>query len=311
MKLKLNLLTAAVAVLAAGAANANPTLASANKGDSSAMFVAMDSAFNISVAIDLNTTLSSFLGSTSLTSGAGALSAAGTVAQWNFAANTFTVNGVAQAGTTSWASPSSSFLTNANVTGNGYQWGVIAGDSINGAKSASNVLTGQNLLFTQSSIAGIDFAGVFGSALNDGPGNINLFTTALAGKGTNTLTVKGGATATAGDEFLGTTLAANGAADLGTGALGSNNFLLNAGETAYAVWATANSNAPTVYALGSGAYASSASAFSDVNAATFTWDGSTLTYTVPAAIPEPGTYALLLAGLGAVGFIGRRRANRG
>jgi hypothetical protein len=36
------------------------------------------------------------------------------------------------------------------------------------------------------------------------------------------------------------------------------------------------------------------------------FDGSTVTYTV-AAIPEPGTYALLLAGLVAVGFVARRR----
>jgi hypothetical protein len=39
------------------------------------------------------------------------------------------------------------------------------------------------------------------------------------------------------------------------------------------------------------------------------FDGTTvsLTSTAVAAVPEPSTYAMLLAGLGAVGFIARRR----
>lgn len=41
-------------------------------------------------------------------------------------------------------------------------------------------------------------------------------------------------------------------------------------------------------------------------AGTFGFDGSSLTYTV-AAVPEPGTYAMLLAGLMMVGGIARRR----
>lgn len=35
--------------------------------------------------------------------------------------------------------------------------------------------------------------------------------------------------------------------------------------------------------------------------------GDLLSQTIPAAIPEPETYALMLAGLGAVGFMARRR----
>lgn len=47
------------------------------------------------------------------------------------------------------------------------------------------------------------------------------------------------------------------------------------------------------------------------NSATFALtngaSGYTLDYSLAAAVPEPGTYALMFAGLGAIGFVGRRR----
>jgi hypothetical protein len=43
----------------------------------------------------------------------------------------------------------------------------------------------------------------------------------------------------------------------------------------------------------------------------FAVDGVSLDITAPAPVPEPETYALMLAGLGAVGFAARRRRGRG
>ena len=41
----------------------------------------------------------------------------------------------------------------------------------------------------------------------------------------------------------------------------------------------------------------------------WTLQGNTLTYSVAAAVPEAETYAMMLAGLGLVGFMVRRRRN--
>jgi hypothetical protein len=39
------------------------------------------------------------------------------------------------------------------------------------------------------------------------------------------------------------------------------------------------------------------------------WNGNSLSLAVSAPVPEPETYALMLAGLGLVGFVARRRCN--
>lgn len=64
----------------------------------------------------------------------------------------------------------------------------------------------------------------------------------------------------------------------------------------------AGSNAAKIHTVEFGNSLNSAT-FSLTNGA----NGYSLDYTLAAAVPEPGTYALMLAGLGAIGLIGRRR----
>jgi len=312
MKLKFQALAAAAgATLLASTAHANFAFAdTTSKGNSSAVFVAMDNAQNISVAVDLNAYMADFLPSvTGINPNAGSLSAAGTTAVWNFASNTFTVNGAAVAGNVNWSSPVASFFSNAAVTGNGYQWGVVAGDSANGPISANNIVTGQNLLFTGASV---DFnnqfqtGGISTGHISNATGNISQFVATNNNTGTNTATVHGASTATAGTPFLGTTLAANGLGDFSGGSFGDNNFLVDPGTVSYFTWAN-STLPPTVLSLGADTTVGSLSS----SAASWTWDGATqtLTYSVPS-VPEPGTYAMLLAGLASLGFMGRRRAGR-
>jgi len=296
MKFKINLLVAAAAIVAAGAANASLKFGDATtNGNSSVAFVAMDDAASTSLTIDLGVQF------TSLLSG-GALDAAGTTAVWNFAANTFTVNGVTQAGTYAYSVNDASFRT--AIAGGSYRWGVIAGDSV-----SAGTINQQNILFTSTALdfdngsEGITNASVAGGATNVS----NLFADSN-GKGTQTAGVFGANTATAGGAFLGTTMAASGLGDFGQ-LFGTNSFLNATTDVAYLMKAQLNNSGVIISQLGTDDNVGSA--LLTEKAATFTFDEATQTLTyINPPVPEPSTSALLLAGLAAVGFVARRRAAR-
>jgi hypothetical protein len=300
----------AAAAMAVGAADAALIRGDQNGGSSSAMFVAIDNANTISLTVDLGATLSSFLGAAGqngvpagFTFGAGSLSAPGTVAVWNFAANTYTVNGVAQSGTNNWSGIVGSFLTG---VGSQYKWGVIASDAVAGATvSGSNVVARQNLLFTNGNPADFDTStngGFSPAAMANAASNLTQFAAASnsATGNTHAAGVRGANTATGGNEFLGTYMI-GGVGNFGVD-FATNDFLVAPGGISNFFWGH-QSNPAQILSIGQTYSVGSLAS----NPSTFVWDAatSTLTYTVP--VPEPGTYAMFLAGLAGVSFLVRRR----
>jgi hypothetical protein len=304
MKLNLSLLTTGAALLAATGAMANPTLGQAGSfGNSSISFVAINDAADTSLTVDLTAAVASFLStSTGLVTSNGALSAGGATATWNFATNAYSVNGVAQTGNFSWTGATNSFL---GTAAGAYRWGVIGGDAVQGNLSASNVIFGQNIIYTgvSNDFDNSNDSGINNGAIANAAGNYNQFLAATSNTGTHTTTVRGANVATAGTAFLGTALAASGQGDFSQ-QFGTNSFLV--APTAVSKFYLSNQGgaAPRTFAIGAPTTLGTEAAF----AGTWTWDESTttLSYNV-AAIPEPGTYAMLIGGLAAVGFMARRR----
>jgi len=306
MSMKLNGLALSVLALAAATgAQANMTFPGAvagNNGPSSAAFVAwtpVGGTDGTSIVINLGVNLASFLAAggtqgvpTGFVAAAGSLSAPGTIASWNFSTNAFTINGASQSGTNLWSAQASSFFATA---GTNYKWGVLAADGTTGPLTAVNVVRGQSMLWTGVNEI-YDTSLGLAQAIADGVATMSVLIGGTINTGTHAPGVRGASVATAGDGYLGQNFAQGPVGNFG---ITDSDFLLAPGVTSRFTWGSTGSNPPTIFSIGA-TYAANADSLIP---ATFTFDGSNLVY----AVPEPSTYALMLAGLAGVGYLVRRR----
>jgi hypothetical protein len=279
-------LAAAFAIGAAQAAIEAPSQVATN-GNSSVVFMAMDVNNSIALTIDLGLRMSDFTNSTSLTSGlTGPLT-------WDFSANTAPS---AVTGTNAWSVAYEAFK--AAQSGNDFVWGIVAGDQVNGAASGTNTIAGRGLLATgnatEAEMLAASTSGPTGTAL----GNLLNFYAASNNFGTHLSADNGANTATpaSGSAWTNDLMKSN-----FNGSLTWSYFLAN-GVSSTFQWQQQLVANPVVNQFGNPTSVDSLSAAP----ITFTFDIAT-NQLVLAPVPEPGTYAMLLAGLAAVGFMARRR----
>ena len=290
MNLQLSKLAAALATaFAIGGAQAAIEAPSqvATNGNSSVVFMAMDLNNSVALTIDLGLRMSDFTNSTSLTSGlTGPLT-------WDFSANTAPS---AVTGTNAWSAAYEEFK--AAQSGGDFVWGIVAGDQVNGAVSGTNTIAGRGLLATgnatEAQMLAASTSGPTGTAL----GNLLNFYAAANNRGTHLSSDNGANTATpaSGSAWTNDLMKSN-----FNGSLTWSYWLLN-GESSTFQWQQQLVANPIINQFGNPSTVDSLSAAP----ITFTFDIAT-NQLVLAPVPEPGTYAMLLAGLAAVGFMARRR----
>lgn len=274
MKLKMKLMAAAVAL--AASAGANAAMDNVMTGNGSLAFIALDfTGSPVSVMMDLDFNVDSFLPT--------AMSAPGTTIQWNFNTNSLTVNGIASGSTqTNWSNAMSSF--NALAQSTETKWGVIAGDSMSTSGSTTPIR------YLSTAAPGTTLA----TMQNQTKANLSGFSLVDILYNANNLlqTVENGSTASSGQAYVGD-----------GGSFGTLGKWQN--KSSWVTWANVGETANFYMADGNNGI-SSTKALITPYAGDFTYAAGVLTYSV-AAVPEPSEYALMLAGLGMIGFMARRR----
>lgn len=290
MNLRFSMLaTALAASFAAGGAQAAMGLPNnTTAGNGSVVFLAMDVADGIALTIDLGLTMADFTNSTALTSGL-----TGPII-WDFSTNTTTAP---TSGVNSWSAAYQQFRAT-QLDGN-FQWAVVAGDQITGTTvSATNVIAGRGMLATGNATEAQMLAAATSAPTGNALGNLANWMAASNNFGNHQTVDNGAAVVTPADGFAWTN-------DLMGDRFGGHltwSYLIANGQSSTFQWQQQLVANPIVHQFGN------PSAIDTLSSApiTFTFDIAT-NQLVLAPIPEPGTYAMLLAGLGAMGFIARRR----
>lgn len=273
------MIATAAALLAAGAANAAITSFNGGtvNGNGSVVLVQLDStgATTQGLTVDLGFNYLDFANN-------GALTAAGTTIVWDFANNTITKNGALVTGVTNdWASQFAIFAANSDAAE--VKWAIASGS--HKGTTPSGFLASGSPTATQLTQQN---ATVTGPMVQITAGLVD----AIASKGT-----------------IGT--ADNGAYAMGsadTGYVGTNYSLTTInGWKNNIKWSTWSADGATtgftqVNANGTEVQLGNIDGF-----ASFKKVGTTLTYSMPSAIPEPTTLALALAGVAGL-VVTRRRA---
>ncbi len=274
MSFNLKAVSAAVVLVASGAANA--ALENFASGNSSVIFYAVDTTTPVaSVGLDLDFNLDDFVP---------LAGTQGTKIVWDVNTNKRTVNGVVSNSTVDWNSNLQAF--NAVATSSQTKWGVIAGDSRTDggadiirylSTSTATATTVKNQ--TVNNLSSFSAVGGLYDALNDGSGLVATSTTDTA------YVAKSGNMGS--DQKWNSKATFSASANIGQS---QSLYLLDG------IVAAGTTNRATVTQFGNAK-----------GMATVTYDAGVLTYAI-AAVPEPETYALMLAGLGLIGAAARRRA---
>lgn len=282
MKFNLRAMAFAAAAVVSGAAQADFNFPAT--GDGTLLFVAIDADANIAFTADLGLTISSFTNGPAFTTGLAA------PVTWNFATNA-TNSGIA--GTNAWSTAYNTFT--ATQTGGNFTWGVIAGENVNGG-----TVVGRNTLSTGNATQQQMLALTTAAQVTNQLTPIAQFSAAVNNFGNLAVANTNGAA---------TTTSSDGVAYVnGSGSI-FNNF------NSFNTWSYMLANGvSSTFQRAQQATSPTVTQFGAINAVdslatnpiTFTFDINTNTL-VLAPVPEPGTYAMLLAGLVAVGFIARRR----
>lgn len=281
MMIKKQLVALAAMALVAGGVQAAMTSAAA-PGNSSVVFIAIDTNSNAGFIADLGLSMSDFANVTSANLPQGT---------WNFATDS---TSFAAATGNSWSAAYGTFK--AAQSGGDLVWGVVAADGVSGSAVAGRgvLASGNPTVANMTAITNT-------TALFNGISAFNTFVAAASNQG-NIASANNGAAATSaasGSAWLPNSIGNN----FSTSSAGNItwNYMSANGAVSNFQWVQAAVANPVVVQFG----ASNATDSLAANPLTFTFDIAT--NTLVAAVPEPGTYAMLLAGIAALGFVARRR----